>query len=88
MLDLIHFLLFSLRGTGTLRAHNLFFSIVNEIYEYYEAQSAISLFKNNELSSHHFRGLKIEICDPCNVRKPIRFTNISNEYVSIFLTST
>ena len=88
MLASINFLLFSLHRTGTIRAHNLLFSIVNEIYEYYEAQIAISLFHMKELFSHHFRGFKLEIFNPNNVRKPIFFSGISNEYVLIFLTST
>ena len=66
----------------------MLFSIINEMYEYYEAQSIISLFQMNELFSHHFRGFKLEIFDPRNVCKPILFPDISNEYVSIFLTST
>ena len=66
----------------------LLFSIVNEIYENYQARSSISLFLKNELFSHHYRGLKLEICDPRNVREPICFPNLSNEYVSIFLLST
>ena len=66
----------------------MLFSIVNEIYEYYKAQSAISLFQMNKLFSHHFWGFKLEIFDPHNVRKPIRFPVLSNKYVSIFLTST
>ena len=64
------------------------FSIINEIYEYYEARSDISIFQLNELFSHHFWGFKLEILDPSNVRKPIRFPDLSNKYVSIFLTST
>ena len=32
----------------------MLFSIVNKIYEYYEARSAISLFRINELFSHPF----------------------------------
>ena len=64
------------------------FSIVNEIYDYYKARSAISLFQMSELFSHHFQGFKLEIFHPCNIRKPIRFLDISNKYFSIFLTST
>ena len=64
----------------------MFFSIVNESYEYYDERSAISLFRINEFFSHHFWGLKLEIFDPRNVRKPIRIPYLSNEYVSIFLT--
>ena len=60
----------------------LFFSIVNEIYEYYEAQSAISLFQMNELLSHHFWGFKLEIFDPRNSRNPIISPALSNEYVN------
>ena len=66
----------------------MLFSIVNEIYEYYEAQSSISLFRMNKLLSHHFWGIKIEIFDPRNVRKPIRFLDLSNKYVLVFLMST
>ena len=66
----------------------MLFSIVNEIYEYYKARSAISLFQMNELFSHHFWGSKLEIFDPRNVRKPICFPDLFNEYVLIFLTST
>ena len=66
----------------------LLFSIVNEIYDYYEAQSAISLFQINELFSYHFWGFKLKIFYPRNVRNPIRFPDLSNKYVSIFLTST
>ena len=58
----------------------LLFSIVNEIYEYYEARSAISLFQINKLFSHHFRGFKLEIFDPSNSCNPIRFPALSNEY--------
>ena len=68
-------LLFLLRRTRTLRAHNLLFYIVNEIYEYYKAQSAIGLFQMNELFSHYFRGFKLEIFDPRNSHNPIRFSS-------------
>ena len=88
MLDLINFLFLSLHRTVTLRDHNPLFFIVNGIYEYHKARSAIILFQMNELFSHHFRGFKIEIFDPRNVRNPIRFPDLSNEYISIFLTST
>ena len=71
------------RGTG-----RVLFIIINEIYEYYEARSAISLFRMNELFSHHFRCSKLEVFDSRNVRKPIRFTDLSNKYVFIFLTGT
>ena len=60
----------------------LLFSIVNKIYEYYDARSAISLFQMNKLFSHHFRGSKLEIFDPRNVRKRIRFPDLSNKYVN------
>ena len=59
-----------------------FFSIVNEIYEHHEARSAISLFQMNELFSHHFRGFKLKIFDPRNIRNQIRFSDLSNEYVN------
>ena len=65
----------------------MLFSIVNEIYEYYEARSAISIFRMNKLFSHHFWYSKLEIFDSHNVRKPILFPDLSNEYVLIFLTS-
>ena len=75
-------LLFLLLRMGTLWAHNLLFSIVNEIYEYDEARSVISLFQMNELFSHHFRGFKLKIFDPRNSCNPIRFPALSNEYVN------
>ena len=73
---------------GNTKGPFLLFYIVNEIYEYYEARSAISLFQMNELFSHHFRGSKLKIFDPRNVGKPIIFPDLSNKYVSIFITST
>ena len=39
---------------GNTKDSFLLFSIVNEIYKYYEALSAISLFQMNELFSYHF----------------------------------
>ena len=81
------FLVVLVAQNGNAKGSFLLFSIVNEMYEYYKARSAISLFQMNELFSHHFRGSKLEIFDPRNVRKPIIFTDLSNEYVSIFLTS-
>ena len=68
----------------------MLFSIVNEIYEYYKAQSAISLFQINELFSQHFWGFKLEIFNPRNVRNPIRFPDLlkrvlldlSNRYIN------
>ena len=72
-------------GAGeTSGTSGVLFSIVNEIYEYYEAPSAISLFRINEFFSHHFWGLKLEIFDPRNVRKLIRIPYLSNEYVNYF----
>ena len=35
-----------------------------------------------------FPGFQTRIFDPRNVRDPIRSPNLSNEYISIFLTST
>ena len=57
----------------------LLFSIVNEIYEYYKARSAISLFQMNELFSHHYWGFKLEKFDPPNSCNPIRFPALSNK---------
>ena len=82
------FLVVLVAQNGNAKGSFMLFSIVHEICEYYEAQSAISLFRKNELFSHHFCGLKLEICDPRNVRKPISFPDFSNKYVSIFLMST
>ena len=65
----------------------MLFSIVDEIYEYYDARGAISLFQKNDFFSHHFWGLKLEICDTRNVRKQIIFPDLSNDYVLIFLIS-
>ena len=73
---------------GNTKGSFLFFSIVNEIYEYYKARNGIRIFQMNELFSHHLRGFKLEIFDPRKVCKPISFPGLSNEYVSIFLTST
>ena len=42
-------------------------------------QSQIQMFK---LVSHHFLGFKLEIVDPHDVRNPIRFSALSNEYVN------
>ena len=82
---------------GNPKGSFLLFSIDNVIYKYYEARSAIILFQMNEFFSHHFQGFKLKIFDPRNIRKPIRFPNLSNkyvndcdlsnEYVLIFLTS-
>ena len=82
------FLVVLVEHNGNTKGSFLFFSIVNEIYDYYEARSAISICQTNELFSHHFGGFKLEIFDPRNVRNPICFPNLSNEYVSIFLMST
>ena len=38
----------------------MLFSIVKDIYEYYKAQSAISLFQMNESSLQRFWGFKLE----------------------------
>ena len=70
---------------GNTKGSFLLFYFVNEIYEYYEARSDISLFQMNEFFSHHLWGFKTEIFDPRNVRIPICFTNLSNKYVSVFL---
>ena len=69
-----------LSSTVMVMMSSMLFYIVNKIYEYYEARSAISLFQINEFFSHHFRGFKIEIFDPHNVRNPIRSPDLSNEY--------
>ena len=82
------FLVVPVAQNGNTKGSFLLCSIVNEIYEYYEARSAISLFQMNEFFSRHFWGFKIKIFDPRNVRKPIRSLCISNDYVLIFLTST
>ena len=58
------------------------FSIVNEIYEYYEARSAISIFQMLKFFSHYFLGFKLEIFDPRNIRNPICFSALSNGYVN------
>ena len=60
----------------------LLFSIVNEIYDFYEGRNAISQFQTNELFSHHFWCFKLEIFDPRNSRNPIRFTDFPSEYVN------
>ena len=73
-------LLFSLCITGTLRGLFLLFSIVNEIYEYYKAPNAISLFQMNEFFHTIFGGFKLEIFNPRNSRNPIRFPTLSKEY--------
>ena len=88
MIALIHFIVVLVVQNGNTKGSFLLFPNVNEIYQYYEARSAISLFRMNEFFSHHFWGLKLKIFDPCNVRKPIRIPDISNNYISIFLTST
>ena len=75
-------MLFSLRRTGTLRAHSCCFLFLMIFYEHYKAESAISLFQTNKLFSHHFRGFKLEISDPQNSRNPIRFPALSNTYSS------
>ena len=74
--------LFSLRRTGTLRAHSCCFAIVNETYECYEARSVIRLFQMNKFFSHHFLCFKLEIFDPRNSCNPIRFTTLPNECVN------
>ena len=69
---------------GNAKGSFLLFFIVNKIYEYYEALSAISLFEMNEFFFTAFPGFQTRIFDPRNVRNPIRFTDLSNKYVSIF----
>ena len=69
---------------GKAKWSYLLFYIVNEIYEYYEARSAISLFQMKEFFSHHFRGFKLEIFDPHNSLNPIRFPTLSNKYSNDF----
>ena len=76
------FLVVFVAQNGNTKGSFLLFSIVNEIYEYYEARSEISLFQMNEFISHHFRGFKLKIFDPRNVRDTIRFPYLSNEYVN------
>ena len=82
------FLVVLIAQNGNTKDSFLFFSVVNEIYDYYEAQSAIILFQINKLFSHQFWGFKLEIFDPRNVRNPINFHDLSNKYISIFITST
>ena len=60
--------------------HFLLFSIVNEIYDYYEALSTIILFQMNESFSQHFRGFKLEYS--IHATYAIQFVSL------IFLTST
>ena len=59
---------------GNTLVSYLFFYNVNKIYECYEARSAFSLFKMNELFSHHFPGFNLEIYDPRTYHNPIRFS--------------
>ena len=62
------------------------FLLLRIIYVCYEAQGAISLFQMYEFFTM-FLGFQTQIFDTRNVRDPIRSANISNEYVSIFLSS-
>ena len=78
------FLVVLVEHNGNTKGSFLFFSIVNEIYDYYEARSAISLCQTNELFSHHFWGFKLEIFDSRNVQNLIRFSALSKEYVNDF----
>ena len=75
------FLVVLVAQNGNSKVSFLLFSIVNKRYDHYEARTVIGLFWTNELFSHHFRGFKLEIFDPRNVRKPIQFS-------VLFLTST
>ena len=58
----------------------MLFSIVKDIYEYYKAQSAISLFQINESSLQRFWGFKLEYL--IHVTYTIQFARTKSNSVS------
>ena len=74
------FLVVLVSHNGNTKGSFLLFYIVNEIYEYHKAQSAISLFQMKELFSHRFRGFKLEYSTHA--------TYATQSVFQIFLTST